>query len=151
MVGGCVVVVTVGPCSGQPRPFRLADLSWCSITSQMESCLVWNRLCFWVRGWALRTRMCWPCFSILILNSVWFYASELGSSPVRRQAVHVELHMVLNLIHLNHQMREPSLLWWIFNVTWASLIEFCILSDAWTFLTETLFFRISLLSSSSEE
>lgn len=40
----------------------------------------------------------------------WFYAAELGRSPVKRQAVHVELHMVLNLIHLNHQMHEPSLL-----------------------------------------
>lgn len=40
----------------------------------------------------------------------WFYASELGSSPARRQAAHVELHMVLNLIHLNHQMHDPSLL-----------------------------------------
>lgn len=30
-----MVVVMVGPCSGQPSPFRLADLSWCDCGSHL--------------------------------------------------------------------------------------------------------------------
>lgn len=102
------------PVQASPGPFGLADLHGAivGLTSQMESCLVWNRLCVWVRGWA-QTRMCWLCFSTLMLNSVWFYASELRSSPVRRQAVHVGVTYGSKFNSLNHQMHEPSLLWWI--------------------------------------
>lgn len=66
------------------------------------------------------------CFCTLITDAeLWFYTLELGSSPVRRQ--HTKLRTSLNLIHLNHQMHEPLLLWWVFSVTWTSLLEFCIL------------------------
>lgn len=56
-----------------------------------------------------------PGFCALIFNSDFvlqsWSVSQSGGSP----------HRVLNLIHLNHQMHETSLLWWIFNVTWAVL------------------------------